>query len=317
MRARASAATLIAIAAIPLAGCGSQSEPSVVAAGGEPPARGSMTIAVPARPHDLDPLTASSSVDRLVSRQLFEPPVERLSGPYGDVRHRPGLALSVRPAAGGTLWRLRLRPSARFQDGSPIDASAVAANAQRWLASPVGQALLPGLVAADAPRPDLVRLIGDQRMPGVRRALASPRLGLVSPREFTRLAGGASPIARTTGAGSGAFELRQGDAGSVVLARNTAWWGSRHGLGPALDQIELRTVRGVRGRVRLLRRGEVEVAWGLEEAGAERLRRDPLLTSVISSDHTSTGLARSVRGIASASETPLLSAVWLTTIAAG
>src|SRR6266536_5661766 len=143
--ARAPAGTLIALLAVPLAACGSQSEPSVVAAGSEPPARGAMTIAVPSRPRDLDPLTASAPVDRFVSRQLFEPLVERLSGPYGDVRHVTGLALSVRPAAGGTVWRIRLRSRPRFQDGSPIDASAVAANAARWLTSAAGQALLPGL----------------------------------------------------------------------------------------------------------------------------------------------------------------------------
>src|SRR5204863_1101055 len=97
---------------------------------GEPAPRGTMTIAVPTRPHALDPLSASSPVDRLVSRQLFEPLVERLTGPYGDVRHLAGLARSVRPAAGRTLWRIRLRSRVRFQDGSPLDASAVAANAE-------------------------------------------------------------------------------------------------------------------------------------------------------------------------------------------
>jgi ABC-type transport system substrate-binding protein len=232
------------------------------------------------------------------------------------VRHVVGLALSVRPAAGGTVWRIRLRSRPRFQDGSPIDASAVAANAARWLTSPAGQALLPGLVAADAPRPDLVRLIGDRPLDGVRGALASPRLGLVSPRELSNASGSGATITRIAGAGSGAFELRPGSAGSPVLARNTNWWGSGHRLGPALDQVELRVAGASRSRVRLLRRGEVQAVWGLGKAAAVRLRRDPLLTSVIGPDHTSIGLARSVRGIDSPIEIPLLSAVWLTTIAA-
>lgn len=310
------AGTLIAVLVAPLAACGSQSEPSVVAAGSEPPARGAMTIAVPSRPGELDPLTAASPVDRFVSRQLFEPLVERLSGPYGDVRHVTGLALSVRPAAGGTVWRIRLRSRPRFQDGSPIDASAVAANAARWLSSPAGPALLPGLVAADAPRPDLVRLIGDRPMQGVRRALAAARLGLVSPRELSNPLGPGAAITRIAGAGSGAFELRRGGGEPAVLARNTEWWGSRHRLGPALDQVELRAARSSLRRARLLRSGEVQAAWGLGEAVAERLRRDPLLASVIGTDHTSIAFARSVRGIDSATEVPLLSAVWLTTIAA-
>ncbi len=315
-RARATAATLIALGVAPLTGCGSQSG-SVVAAGGEPAPRGTMTIAVPTRPHALDPLSASSPVDRLVSRQLFEPLVERLTGPYGDVRHLAGLALSVRPAAGRTLWRIRLRSRVRFQDGSPLDASAVAANAERWRTSPTGQALIPGLVAADAPRPDLVRLIGDQPMRGVRRALASPRLGIVSPRELSTSSGAGARITRTVRAGSGPFELRPGGGGAQVLARNTRWWGTAHGLGPALDQIELRIVPAARARLTLLRRGDVEAAWGLSQAAARRVRRDPLLTSLIGPDTSSIGLERSVRGIASTAAIPLLSEVWLTRIAAG
>ncbi len=315
-RARATAATLIALGAA-LAGCGSQNGASVVAAGGEPTPRGTIAIAVPSRPRDLDPLTATAPVDRLVSRQLFEPLVERLTGPYGDVRHLPGLALSVRPAAGGTLWRIHLRSGVRFQDRSALDASAVAANAERWLTSPAGRALLPGLVAADAPRPNLVRLIGDQRMSGVRRALASARLGVVSPRELSNPAGQGARITRTKGAGSGAFELRPGTGAAVVLARNTRWWGTARGLGPALDQVELRIVPSVDARARLLRHADVEAAWGLGTAAAARLRRDPLLTSLVGPGHSSVGLVRSIRGIDSATEIPLLSAVWLTTIAGG
>jgi peptide/nickel transport system substrate-binding protein len=315
-RARATAATLIALGVAPLAGCGAQNG-SVVAAGGEPAPRGTMAIAVPAGPHELDPLSASSPVDRLVSRQLFEPLVERLTGPYGDVRHLAGLALGVRPAADRTLWRIRLRSRVRFEDGSPLDASAVAANAARWRTTPAGQALLPGLVAADAPRPDLVRLIGDRPMRGVRRALASPRLGIVSPRELSTSSGAGARITRTARAGSGPFELRPGAGGARVLARNTGWWGTAHGLGPALDQIELRIVSHVRTRLGLLRRGDVEVAWGLSEAAARRVRRDPLLTSLSGPDASSIGLERSVRGIDSASAIPLLSEVWLTRIAAG
>jgi peptide/nickel transport system substrate-binding protein len=316
-RAGATAATLTALGALALTGCGSQNGASVVAAGGEPSPRGTMTIAVPDRPHDLDPMSATSPVDRLVSRQLFEPLVERLTGPYDDVRHLPGLAVAVRPAAGRTLWRIRLRSRVRFQDGSPLDASAVVANAERWLISPTGRALLPGLVAADAPRPNLVRLIGDRPMSGVRRALASARLAIVSPREFSDRSGRAARITQISGAGSGPFELRPPAGGNLVLARNTSWWGTAHGLGPALDQVELRVVPGMSGRLRLLRRGEVEAAWGLDGSAATRLRRDPLLTSLIAPDQGSVGLERSVRGIDSATEIPLLSGVWLTTIAAG
>src|SRR5204863_1164073 len=129
-------------------------------------------------------------------------------------------------------------------------------------------------------------------------------------------AGRSASLTRSAGAGSGPFELRPGAAGTVVLARNTTWWGTSRGLGPALDQVELRVVASAAARARLLRRADLALAWGISHAAAERLRRDPLLTTLVGPDHRSIGLERSVRGIDSATAIPLLSAVWLTTIGA-
>jgi ABC-type transport system substrate-binding protein len=316
--ARAIAAGLVVGAlAVGAAGCGSDNAGSIAAAGGEPQPRGAMTVAIPSPPGELDPLIATAPVDRLVARQLYEPLVERLSGPYDDVRRLPGLGISVSPAEGGTLWRIRLRSGVRFQDGSRLDASAVVANAERWQTTAAGQALLPGLAAADAPRPDLVRLILDRPIADMPRRLASPRLAIVSPRELTIASGAGATLASARGAGTGAFELRRGTGSSTVLARNTGWWGTSHGLGPAFDQVSLRVASSAAERVRLLRHGDVEVAWGLPAPVAAGLRRDPLLTGIPAPGGLSIGLERSVRGIESASPPPQLSGVWLTRIGAG
>ena len=48
----------------------------------------------------------------------------------------------------------------------------------------------------------------------------------------------------------------------MLLARNTEWWGTEHGLGPALDQIDFRIVPGAVGRLVLLRNGQAQVAEG-------------------------------------------------------
>jgi peptide/nickel transport system substrate-binding protein len=310
--ARAIAAGLVV--ATLASGCGSDGASPIAAAGAEPAPRGAITIAVPAPPRELDPLLASAPVDRLVTRQLYEPLVERLSGPYDDVRELPGLGLSVQPAEGGRLWRIRLRAGIRFQDGSPFQASAVVANARRWRTTDAGQALLPGLAAADAPRPDLVRLVFARPLPDLRRRLASPRLGIVSPSALKPRSGIDATLASSGGAGTGAFALRPGTGASAVLARNTGWWGTPQGLGPAFDQIGLRVVPSANQRLRLLRRGDVEAAWGLPGAVASRLRRDPLLSGLLAPGGASIGLERSVRGIDAANPPPRLSAVWLTRI---
>jgi ABC-type transport system substrate-binding protein len=102
-----------------------------------------------------------------------------------------------------------------------------------------------------------------------------------------------------------------------VLARNTRWWGTPRGLGPALDQVALRVVPRASERLRLLRRGDIEAAWELPAALAGRLRRNPLLTGIPEPGGDSIGLERSVRGIAATPSPPVLSGVWLTRIGAG
>ena len=139
----------------------------------------------------------------------------------------------------------------------------------------------------------------------------------MSPRALEPRSGAAATVSSGAGAGTGAFEIRGGAGTGVVLARNTRWWGTEHGLGPALDQIQLRVAPDASERVRLLRRGEAEAAWSLPASVAARLREDPLLTGILAPADRSVGLERSVRGIDSAAPAPPLESVWLTRIGSG
>jgi peptide/nickel transport system substrate-binding protein len=308
------AAVLAALATSAAGGCGSVS-PSVGGAGALPAPTGSLVLALPGHPGTLDPLLAASPYDQLLVRQIDEPLVERVSGPYDDVRSFPGPATAVRPAGRATQWRARLRPGIRFQDGTRLDAAAVLANAARWRTTAAGQALLPGLAAVDSPRPDLVRFFLDRPDPGFAHRLASPRLGLVSPRAMSVRTGEGATLSRSSGTGTGPFELRQRSAHQVVIARNSSWWGSRRRLGPGLDSIELRYGGSAGARARLLLEGQVQVAAGLEHSRPGSLQGNPLIDvqrgalGVVASE-------RSVRGL-EAGGVPSLSGVWLTTIAAG
>jgi peptide/nickel transport system substrate-binding protein len=305
---------LAAVVAMAAGGCGDSTGSSGGGGGGQPEPGGMLAIAMPSLPRTIDPLLATGRSEQLVCRQIFEPLAESLVGPYGDVRRLPGPALSAHPSADATIWRIRLRRGMRFGDGSLLDASAVLENANRWRATAEGRALLPDLVAADAPRPDLVRFILDRPDAGFGRRLASPRLGVVSPRA---LDGSGIALDRPQRAGSGPFELRQRTAGRVLLVRNTAWWGSARGLGPALDQVEFTADPADASRLRALRDGDVQIADRLAAADAARIERDPLLTDLPGPGGTVLGLQRSVRGIDSATEIPSLSGVWLTRIGAG
>ncbi|MGH2961930.1 MAG: ABC transporter substrate-binding protein, partial [Solirubrobacterales bacterium] len=259
------------------------------------------------------PLAARTRPDQILTRQVHEPLVARLGGPYGEAHGERGLARSWRPSRDREIWRFELRRRVRFQDGTPFNASAVLANVERWRTVDPGPALVPNLVAADAPRPDLVRFILARPVEDLPRLLASPRLGIVSPAAMRRGGGRGGAVAREDRSGTGPFELREREGETIVIARNVAWWGTRAGLGPALDQVELRVVRSDPERLALLRAGTVQVADALPASASVEIRRSPLLTFVGGRGDV-LGLERSVRGIDSATAIEPFSDLWLTTV---
>jgi peptide/nickel transport system substrate-binding protein len=309
-----------------IAGCGDGGAAPFPGAGSMPAGEGGrLFFAIAEGPGDLDPLHSGTFSAEIVARQLFEPLVSRLHGPYAaDKPPRAGLALGWAHSRDFRVWSFRLRPGVRFQDGTPLDATAVAANAERWLSDSAGRRLVPGLVAAAAPRPNEVRLILADPLPDLPARLGDPRLGIVSPPALQPESGVSASFVGAREAGSGPFELRGRVASVAVLARNRHWWGSDAGLGPSLDEIVFRIVPDEGRRVGLLRSGAVRVASGLGARRADSIGRDPLLTAVggrraeigrISFGEW-VGFERSVRGIASARPIPL-SGVWVALLAGG
>ena len=312
-------ASALCCAALALAGCGGDDDREAASGAGPPPEGGTLDYVLAAEPERLDPLLATDRASQVVTRQIHEPLVATLTGPFGDLREVAGLAKSSGSSGDATIWRFRLRPRVRFGDGTPFNASAVLANTDRWLASPEGRALLPGLAAVDAPQPDTVRFILSQPDAAFPERLDQPRLGLVSPRALRE----ASPIEGVRvadgGSGTGAFELREqeADASTTVLARNTSWWGTRMRLGPALDQLIFPVATGAGERVSLLADGRVEIADELDPGAAREVRADPLLAVEGGGSGALVGLERSVRGVEADSGIPVLSGVWLTAVGAG
>ena len=305
----------VALAVACCSGCGAGAarfsgvDPGAAGGGGD------LGYAISEHPAGMDPLHPASLSDQTVSRQIFEPLVERLRPPYTG-GSEPGLALGWRHSGDLRIWSLRLRQGVRFQDGEPFNASAVVTNAQRWISDPAGQAALPGLAAADAPRPDLVRLILSRPVANLPRLLADPRLGIVSAPALTPSSGVGASLNRVRQAGTGPFSLRGRAAGVVVLDRNRHWWGSPLGFGPELDQIAFRTVSDPAERVRLLRQDAIRVAADLPAWAVLPLRRDPLVTAIGPGSGHALALERSVRGITTW-RPQSLSPVWLALVGPG
>jgi peptide/nickel transport system substrate-binding protein len=312
------ACVLALAAALMGAGCGEEDVATPAASSPATPGPGgALAWALAETPDELDPLLASTRADQLVTRQIHEPLVETLAGPFGDVRRLPGLSLSANPSAGDTIWSFAIRPGVEFQDGTPVNAGAVQANGTRWLTTAAGRALMPDLFAVDAPRPDLVRFFLEAPDPDFPDRLGSPRTGIVSPRAMTDESGMGASLRRDTRTGTGPFELRESETAEVLVARNLNWWGTDRDLGPALDQVRFRVVADPDERLALLSGGDVQLADALGPEQARAARREPLLDVRPGAAGTSLGLERSVRGITSGREIPSLSGVWVTRIGEG
>jgi peptide/nickel transport system substrate-binding protein len=309
---------LLAVAlALALAGCGGEGDEGTPAlSAGQPLGEGGTLVwAVADRVEGIDPLTAGTRAEQLVSRQIHEPLIASLGGPFGDTRRVSGLARRARPSGDARLWTLSLRSGVRFQNGEPFNADAVVANAERWLASPEGPELLPGLVEVFAPRFDDVRFILAAPDPRFDARLAAPELGIVAPRALRAAGGRVGALDRQMGTGTGPFELRERSADRLLLARNTSWWGAGSAdLGPALEQIEFRVEPSSAVRLALLDAGDVELADELVSSQADQALADPLLNAVRGAGELWLGMSRAVRGVDSAREIPSLSRAWLTNV---
>ncbi len=305
---------LLSASLLLLAGCGGEDTSTTESGTDRPQAGGGGTLqyVVAELPAELDPLAATSPEAQLVARQLYEPLVARLNGPYGDASRQSGLVQGMRPSRDRSIWTLALRAGVRFHDGTPFNAAAVLANARRWRSLPEGRGLLPSLFAVDAPRPDVVRFVLTRPTPELPRQLSSARLGIVSPEALQPRSGTGARIEGGRPPGTGPFELRRRDDSGIGLDRNAEWWGSPLGLGPALDALEFGSVPAEAERLRLLQAGEADVAAGLSAASLTQVSADPLLTTA----GGTLALSRSVRGIDSARAIPF-SGVWLTTVEGG
>lgn len=309
-RIRLPALLAVSILAL-LAGCGADTTESSVPDRGDAPSPTPISlVALRSEVHHLDPLFVENRSEALVSRQIYDPLVAHLAPPLGASGGRRGPARPIGPEQGGRLWRFQLRPDARFQDGTDIDAEAVGANVQRWLTSGIAAQLLPELNAVDSPLPGEVRFQLSSPVPDLPRRLSDPRLGLVSPTVL--LDSGLGEVADGAG-GSGAYEPRLITSDRVLLSASGDWWGRAAGLGPGIARFEFTVAPSPLQRLGLLRDGVVEIAEDLSTHAQSLLARDPLLTSV-EQDGRVTGASAAVRGLHGGVPVQPLSETWLTTL---
>lgn len=168
-------------------------------------------------PVSLDPAVLRDAESAFVARQVFRGLV-RLDE---ELLPQPDLAERIEISANGRVYTFTLRAGATFQDGSPLDAAAVAASFHR--------ATDPALADGDgAALPAAIYLVDIE---GARERLAgeTDRIsGIETPDERTVRITLARPVANFLFKLAGA----PGWIVDVASARGEEWWRSPNGSGP-------------------------------------------------------------------------------------
>jgi peptide/nickel transport system substrate-binding protein len=149
-------------------------------------------------------------------------------------------------------WEFQIREGVRFQDGSPLDAEAVANALTQLLNAPVpARAFSPMTIASvEATGPMTVTIKTVEPLVTLPGRLAAPAAAILSPAAYGGR--GINPVGTCTGS----FEITEFDAmQSVTLKRFDGYWG-----GPAkLAGAQVRFIPDANTRSAMVRTGEVQI----------------------------------------------------------
>ncbi|MCX4751619.1 ABC transporter substrate-binding protein [Kitasatospora sp. NBC_01287] len=280
-RGPAAAAGIAALLLGALSGCSAGAGGAgATPAAGPPRAGGTLRLAVATQPDCLDPHQSPTQAARLFARPILDSLV------YQDAKGalHPWLATSWQVSPDGLTYTLHLRDSVTFTDGTPFDAAAVVANLDQVVAPATKSMLAAGLLASYASSravdPHTVEITLRSPDSGLLGALATPNLGIESPKTLT-----APPATLCTRiVGTGPFRSDTGFVSQkgITYTRNPGYAWAPAALSPGgpahLDGIELTVVPDDSTRGGALTSGQVDAATALSPIGLRTVRDTPGLT---------------------------------------
>jgi peptide/nickel transport system substrate-binding protein len=217
----------------------------------------------------LDPQQQTSTLEKNFSYNYAETLVFR----DRDSALKPSLASSWDVSADGTKWTFKLRGGVKFHDGSPLDASTVKLNVERWID--------PKSVSAQ--RFTFQRMIASARVvddatveittKGAQSALLAQISGfgaaLVSSRQIQADPGATSKTINARPIGTGPYRVESFVPNeSFVLVRNPDYWGDA----PWLDKIQTTRVQEPSARTAALLTGQSDLSISVESSQIQALQ---------------------------------------------
>jgi peptide/nickel transport system substrate-binding protein len=185
----------------------------------------------------------------------------------------PSLATQWRESADGLTYDFELRQGVTFHNGDPFTAEDVRFSFERHKGTGAGE--LKGRVkAVEIVNPHRVRFRLHEPWPDFMTFYATPATGAgwIVPKQYTEKVGDDAFKHQPVGLGPDRFVSHQPGVG-VVLEANPAYWRKT----PQVKRLVLKGVPEATTRLAMLKRQEVDVAYGLYSALGEEARRDPHL----------------------------------------
>jgi peptide/nickel transport system substrate-binding protein len=273
-----------------LAACGGTAAPSggasaKPAASGQPAPGGELKMAFPAEEAGdtptLDPIMKISTYGNIITEALYDTLV------YQDPKDntiKPGLATSWEASDDGKAYTFKLRPEAKFHDGTPVNADAVkftfdrAADKQYLPQNAYTTVLMEAYDHSEVVDDHTVKVVTkDRRVNFLPSTMGRSYLGIVSPTAVKKYG---VPAYGDHPTGSGPYRFVEWQHGShITIERNPDYrWGSPifSNQGPPLvDRITFSYIPEASTRLAALQSGEVNAILGVPEANLAALTADP------------------------------------------
>lgn len=179
----------------------------------------------------------------------------------------PGLAARWSVSADGLCWRFELRAGARFHDGTPVQAEAVARSLRAaWRApAPLSQAPLSEIRALDAQRLEIQLASPMAALPAL---LAHGSAVVLAPSSYDAQ----GQLQRIVA--SGPYRVRKLQPPQRIEAEWAGEWQADSGLAaPAVRAVRYLAAGRAETRVLMCESGQADLAFALDPAGVARVRR--------------------------------------------
>jgi peptide/nickel transport system substrate-binding protein len=243
-------------------------------------------------PVNLEPGNVTDGNSLIVHSQIYD---RLLDFKPGTAELQPALATQWSSSPDGKVWTFKLRKGVKFQDGTELNAAAVAFNIQRWWdsAHPQGYRQAgkvyeiwpqlfggfkgdPKSLLKDIKTPDAltVQFVLKQPFAAFPDAIGSSYFGIASPAAIKK-AGARYGTPGALAIGTGPFQFKEWKMGDrVVLTKNPTYWQPNL---PKSDQVVIRFIKDPAARLAQIRAGQLDLTVQLIPDQQSEIKADPNL----------------------------------------